>query len=67
MLIDPSIVVLGVLTLLFLSKNKKKAFVMTNFIIFNTLFAATLKAYHIDPRPIWTDSEVKNIGFYCPV
>lgn len=67
MLIDPSIVVLAIVALLVLSKNKKKAFLMTLFVIFNTYCAAILKAYHIDPRPIWTHYGVKNIGLYCPI
>lgn len=67
MFIDPSIVILGVVLLLVLSKNKKHAYLMTIFILFNTYCAATLKAYHIDPRPIWTHNSVRNIGFYCPV
>lgn len=67
MLIDPSIVVISIVALLFVSKDKKRAFLMTIFVVFNTYCAAVLKAYHIDPRPIWTHFSVKNIGYYCPI
>lgn len=67
MLIDPAIVVLGIITILVMSRRKKKALVMVMFVLLNTFLAALLKAYHIDPRPIWTHAEVRNIGFYCPV
>jgi len=26
-----------------------------------------LKAADCDPRPFWTNSKIKNIGFYCPL
>ena len=40
---------------------------MLMFILINTFLAAVLKAYDSDPRPIWTEQSIRNIGFYCPV
>lgn len=67
MVIDPTIVVLICILILILSHKKEKGFVMIVFIIFNTYLSAVLKAYDTDPRPFWTDKNVKSIGMYCPV
>ena len=67
MVIDPSVVFLGAILMIILSRRKGKAFLMLMFILFNVFLAALLKAYDCDPRPIWTSDEVRNIGFYCPV
>lgn len=50
-----------------LSRRKGRAFILMIFIIINTYLAGILKAGDCDPRPFWTNSEIKNIGFYCPV
>lgn len=67
MIIDPSIVFLGAIVMMIMSKKKTRAFIMLTFILFNVYCAALLKAYDCDPRPIWTHKEIRNIGFYCPV
>ena len=50
-----------------LSHKKANGFVRLVFILLNTFCAAVLKAYDSDPRPIWTEQSVRNIGLYCPV
>lgn len=67
MIIDPAFVFIGIITMVVLSHRKGKGLIMLCFILVNTFFAALIKAYHCDPRPIWTSNSVKNIGFYCPV
>lgn len=67
MIIDPT-VIFGICALmLVLSKRKQTGYILLVFLLLNTFLAAVLKAYDSDPRPIWTDSQVRNIGFYCPV
>ena len=67
MTIDPGFVFVGIIAMVVLSHRKGKGLIMLCFILFNTFFAALIKAYHCDPRPIWTRNEVRNIGFYCPI
>ena len=67
MVIDPSIVFVGVILMMVMSHRKRKAFIMLMFVLLNIYLAALLKAYDCDPRPIWTSDEIRNIGFYCPV
>jgi mannitol-specific phosphotransferase system IIBC component len=67
MIIDPTIVFAICVLMMVLSHRKKKGFVMLMFILINTFLAAVLKAYDSDPRPIWTEQSIRNIGFYCPV
>ncbi len=67
MIIDPTVIVGACILVLIITKNKAKSFVMIIFILFNSFLAAALKAYDSDPRPFWTNPEVKSIGFYCPV
>ena len=67
MTIDPAFVFIGIIAMVVLSHRKGKGLIMLCFILFNTFFAALIKAYHCDPRPIWTRNDVRNIGFYCPI
>lgn len=67
MIIDPTVIVGACIFVLIITKNKAKGLVMIIFILFNSFLAAALKAYDSDPRPFWTNPEVKSIGFYCPV
>lgn len=67
MTIDPGFVFVAIIAMVVLSHRKGKGLIMLCFILFNTFFAALIKAYHCDPRPIWTRNEVRNIGFYCPI
>lgn len=67
MTIDPLFVFVGVILMVVLSHRKGKGLIMLCFILFNTFWAALIKAYQCDPRPIWTKNEVRNIGFYCPI
>lgn len=56
MTIDPFFVFVGVITMIVLSHRKQKGFVMFMFILFNTFWAALIKAFHCDPRPFWTNN-----------
>lgn len=67
MTIDPLFVFVGVIAMVVLSHRKEKGFIMFIFIMFNTFWAALIKAYHCDPRPFWTSDKVKSIGIYCPI
>lgn len=67
MIIDPTIVFAICLLIMVLSHKKANGFVRLVFILLNTFCAAVLKAYDSDPRPIWTEQSVRNIGLYCPV
>lgn len=67
MTIDPLFVFIGVIAMVVMSHRKGKGFIMFAFIMFNTFWAALLKAYHCDPRPFWTRDSIKNIGIYCPI
>lgn len=67
MIIDPTVIVGACVVLMIVTRNKAKGFVMIIFILFNSFCAAALKAYDCDPRPFWTNPNVKSIGFYCPV
>lgn len=67
MVIDPTIVFAICILIMVLNHKKSRGFVMLLFILLNTFCAAVLKAYDSDPRPIWTQQNVRNIGLYCPV
>ena len=54
MCIDPAFVFTAIIFMVVLSQRKKKALIILSFILVNTFFAALIKAYHCDPRPIWT-------------
>lgn len=56
MTIDPLFVFVGVIAMVVLSHRKGKGITMLCFILFNTFLAALIKAYHCDPRPIWTSN-----------
>lgn len=67
LVIDPTVVVGLCILIVVLSKRKKKSFTMLIFILLNTYCAALLKAFDSDPRPIWTNSEIRSISLYCPL
>lgn len=67
MVIDPTVVFGICILMMVLSHKKSQGFNMLIFILLNTFCAAVLKAFDSDPRPIWTEKTVRNIGFYCPV
>ena len=54
MTIDPGIVFAGAVLMVVLSHRKGKGLILLCFLLINTFFAALIKAYHCDPRPIWT-------------
>ena len=54
MTIDPIFVFISVISMVVLSHRKGKGLIMLCFILFNTFWAALIKAYQLDPRPIWT-------------
>jgi hypothetical protein len=54
MTIDPGIVFASAVLMVVLSHRKGKGLIMLCFVLINTFFAALIKAYHCDPRPIWT-------------
>jgi hypothetical protein len=54
MTIDPGIVFAGAVLMVVLSHRKSKGLILLCFILINTFFAALIKAYDCDPRPIWT-------------
>lgn len=54
MTIDPVFVFTGIIAMVVLSHRKEKGIIMLCFILLNTFLAALIKAYHCDPRPIWT-------------
>lgn len=54
MSIDPAFVFTGIIAMVVFSQKKGKGLIILCFILINTFFAALIKAYHCDPRPIWT-------------
>lgn len=54
MSIDPAFVFTGIILMVVFSQRKGKGLIILCFILINTFFAALIKAYHCDPRPIWT-------------
>jgi|JI10StandDraft_1071094.scaffolds.fasta_scaffold5403053_1 hypothetical protein len=67
MILDPTIVFALCIIMMIINRNKNKGFIMLIFILINTYFAALMKAFYSDPRPIWTNYNIRNIGFYCPI
>jgi membrane-associated phospholipid phosphatase len=65
--IDPIPFLIGVLALMILDRRKQRGLILLVFILMNSVLTAFLKAYHCDPRPFWTDDQVRNIGMACPI
>jgi membrane-associated phospholipid phosphatase len=65
-IIDPLFVTACIILMLLVMRRKLLAYTTVLFILFNSYLTTVLKAFFAAPRPYWTNSAVRNIGYYCP-
>jgi hypothetical protein len=65
-LVDPMLIIATYGLFLFIAKRKLNAFITVIFVLFNTYFLTISKSFYSAPRPYWTHSDVRSIGYYCP-
>jgi membrane-associated phospholipid phosphatase len=46
--------------------KRKHAFNVTIYLLFNIFLITLLKQFYIDPRPFWTDPNIRSLSVYCP-
>ena len=65
-IIDPVFVAICIVLGIILYPKKFELAVLSIATLFNVLVFMMMKVFLSEPRPFWTHSIVKNIGYYCP-
>lgn len=65
-LIEPFFVIAALMVGITIFRRKLEGAVITVAVLFNTYIFMIMKALLTSPRPFWTHSSIRNIGYYCP-